>query len=699
MSSPVVLEKHGSIGVILVQNPPVNALSQAVRQGLADRLAEAIADDDIKGVVLAGDGRTFIAGADIREFGKPMQAPDLNSVIRAYEESPKPVVAAIHGTALGGGLETAFAAHYRVAVAKSFVGLPEVKLGLLPGAGGTQRLPRVAGVKTALDMITSGDMVPAPKAREAGIVDEIVDDLIPGAVAFAEKLVAEGAPLKVISAGRGKLDEADPAIFDEYRAQVAKKARGVLAPQNCIAAVEAAVKASSFEDGLKRERELFAELMESPQRAAQIHIFFGEREVAKIPDLPKGTEAKKIGKVAIIGCGTMGGGIAMNFANVGIPVTIVENEQAALDRGFGIIRKNYENSAKRGRFPMDEVEKRMGRLTPTTSYDDIADADIVIEAVFEEMGLKKEIFAKLDQVMKPGAVLATNTSTLDIDEIASATKRPEDVIGTHFFSPANVMRLLENVRGEKSSPETIQTVMDMGKKIGKVAVLAGNCHGFIGNRMLHPYRRQAEFLVEEGAQPEDIDRVIYDFGFAMGPFAMGDLAGLDVGYRVRQHQLKTWPQGKRYSSLGDKIVEMGRHGQKTGAGWFLYEEGDRTPKPDPVIKELIEKHAAEAGLKRRAVSDEEILERCIYALVNEGAKILEEGIAIRPVDIDITYVYGYAFPKHRGGPMHYADHVGLDKVLARIRHFHEISGEDEWKPAKLIEDLVAQGKGFKDFTR
>lgn len=699
MSSPVVLEKHGSIGVILVQNPPVNALSQAVRQGLADRLAEAIADDDIKGVVLAGDGRTFIAGADIREFGKPMHAPDLNSVIRAYEESPKPVVAAIHGTALGGGLETAFAAHYRVAVAKSFVGLPEVKLGLLPGAGGTQRLPRVAGVKTALDMITSGDMVPAPKAREAGIVDEIVDDLIPGAVAFAEKLVAEGAPLKVISAGRGKLDEADPAIFDEYRAQLAKKARGVLAPQNCIAAVEAAVKASSFEDGLKRERELFAELMDSPQRAAQIHIFFGEREVAKIPDLPKGTEAKKIGKVAIIGCGTMGGGIAMNFANVGIPVTIVENEQAALDRGFGIIRKNYENSAKRGRFPMDEVEKRMGRLTPTTSYDDIADADIVIEAVFEEMGLKKEIFAKLDQVMKPGAVLATNTSTLDIDEIASATKRPEDVIGTHFFSPANVMRLLENVRGEKSSPETIQTVMDMGKKIGKVAVLAGNCHGFIGNRMLHPYRRQAEFLVEEGAQPEDIDRVIYDFGFAMGPFAMGDLAGLDVGYRVRQHQLKTWPQGKRYSSLGDKIVEMGRHGQKTGAGWFLYEEGNRTPKPDPVIKELIEKHAAEAGLKRRAVSDEEILERCIYALVNEGAKILEEGIAIRPVDIDITYVYGYAFPKHRGGPMHYADHVGLDKVLARIRHFHEISGEDEWKPAKLIEDLVAQGKGFKDFTR
>ena len=699
MSSPVVLEKHGSIGVILVQNPPVNALSQAVRQGLADRLAEAVADDAIKGVVLAGDGRTFIAGADIREFGKPMQDPDLNSVIRAYEDSPKPVVAAIHGTALGGGLETAFAAHYRVAVARSFVGLPEVKLGLLPGAGGTQRLPRVAGVETALKMITSGDMVPAPMAKEAGIVDEIVDELIPGAVAFCEKLVAENAPLKVISAGRGKLDEADPAVFDKYRSDLAKKARGVLAPQNCIAAIEAAVKADSFEAGLKRERELFGELMESPQRAAQIHIFFGEREVAKIPDLPKGTEAKKIGKVAIIGCGTMGGGIAMNFANVGIPVTLLETEQAALDRGFAIMRKNYENSAKRGRFTMEEVEKRMGLLTPTTNYEDIGDADIVIEAVFENMDVKKQVFAKLDEVMKPGAVLATNTSTLDIDEIASATKRPEDVIGTHFFSPANVMRLLENVRGEKSSPETIQTVMDMGKKIGKVAVLAGNCHGFIGNRMLHPYRRQAEFLVEEGAQPEDIDRVIYDFGFAMGPFAMGDLAGLDVGYAVRQHQLKTWPQGKRYSTLADKIVEMGRHGQKTGAGWFLYEEGNRTPKPDPVIKELIQKHAAEAGVRRRDVTDEEILERCIYALVNEGAKILEEGIAIRPVDIDITYVYGYSFPKHRGGPMHYADHVGLDKVLERIRHFYEVSGEDEWKPAKLIEDLVAQGKGFKDFTR
>ncbi|MEC9346985.1 MAG: 3-hydroxyacyl-CoA dehydrogenase NAD-binding domain-containing protein [Pseudomonadota bacterium] len=699
MTSPVELEKHGAVGVILVKNPPVNALSQGVRQGLRDCINAGLADDSLKALVIAGDGRTFIAGADIREFGQPMRGPGLLDVFETMENASKPVVAAIHGTALGGGLETALACHYRVAVAKSFVGLPEVKLGLLPGAGGTQRLPRVAGVEAALKMIAYGDMIPAKKALEAGIVDAIVDELIPGAVAFAEKLVAGNAPRKVISASRGKLDEAPAGIFEKYRADLAKSARGVLAPQNCISAIEAAVTSRTFAEGMKRESELFVELMESPQRAAQIHIFFGEREVAKIPDLPKGTRSKKLGKVAIIGCGTMGGGIAMNFANVGIPVTIMEMEQAALDRGFGIIRRNYENSAKRGRFSMEEVEKRMGLLSQTTSYADIGDADIVIEAVFENMDIKKQVFAKLDEVMKPGAILASNTSTLDIDEIASATKRPEDVIGTHFFSPANVMRLLENVRGAKSSPETIQTVMDMGKAIGKVSVLAGNCHGFIGNRMLHPYGRQANFLVEEGAMPEDVDRVLYDFGMAMGVFAMGDLAGLDVGYRVRQHQLKTWPQGRRYSSLADKIVELGRHGQKTNAGWYRYEAGSRNPIPDPVVQELIVKHSAEAGIPRRKVTDEEILERCIYALVNEGAKILEEGIAIRPVDIDVVYVYGYAFPKHRGGPMHYADEVGLDKVLARIRHFHEMSGEEDWKPAPLIERLVAEGKGFRDFTR
>jgi len=697
MSSPVVLEKHGEIGVILVQNPPVNALSQAVRAGLRDRLAEANADDSIKGIVLAGDGRTFIAGADIREFGKPMMEPDLNSVIRAYEESPKPVVAAIHGTALGGGLETAFSAHYRVAVPKSFVGLPEVKLGLLPGAGGTQRLPRVAGVETALKMITSGDMVPAPMAAKAGIVDEVVDELIPGAVAFCQRLVDGNAPRPVITEGRGKLDEADPALFDKYRKDMARKARGVLAPQNCISAIEAAYKAASFEEGLKEERRLFTELMESPQRAAQIHIFFGEREVAKIPGIGNDVAPKKIGKAAIIGCGTMGGGIAMNFLNVGIPVTILEMSQEALDRGVGIIRKNYENTASKGRITMEQVEQRMGLLNPVLSYEAIGDADIVIEAVFEDMAVKKEIFAKLDEVMKPGAVLASNTSTLDIDEIASATKRPEDVVGTHFFSPANVMRLLENVRGEKTSKETIATVVAMGKQIGKVAVLAGNCDGFIGNRMLHPYGRQASFLVEEGAQPEDVDRVLYDFGLAMGPFAMGDMAGLDVGWYVRKRQLENWPQGKRYSALADRICEMGRYGQKTGAGWYKYEEGSRVPQPDPVVKEIIEKNADEAGITRREISDQEILERCVYALVNEGAKILEEGIAIRSVDIDITYVYGYAFPKHRGGPMHYADEVGLDKVLDRIRHYYEQSGEDEWKPAALIEKLVAEGKGFRDY--
>lgn len=699
MTSPVVLEKHGEIGVILVQNPPVNALSQAVRAGLRDRLAEANADESIKGVVLAGDGRTFIAGADIREFGKPMMEPDLNSVIRAYEQSPKPVVAAIHGTALGGGLETAFSAHYRVAVPKSFVGLPEVKLGLLPGAGGTQRLPRVAGVETALKMISSGDMVPAPMAAEAGIVDEVVDELIPGAVAFCQRLVDGNAPRPVIAEGRGKLDEADPALFDKFRKDMARKSRGVLAPQNCIAAVEAAYKAASFDEGLKEERRLFTELMESPQRAAQIHIFFGEREVAKIPDIGKDVAPKKIGKAAIIGCGTMGGGIAMNFLNVGIPVTVLEMTQEALDRGVGIIRRNYENTAKKGRMTAEQVEQRMSLLNSVTSYEAIGDADIVIEAVFEDMAVKKEIFARLDEVMKPGAVLASNTSTLDIDEIASATSRPEDVVGTHFFSPANVMRLLENVRGEKTSKETIATVMAMGKQIGKVAVLAGNCDGFIGNRMLHPYGREASFLVEEGAQPEDVDRVLYDFGLAMGPFAMGDMAGLDVGWYVRKRQLENWPQGKRYSAIADRICELGRYGQKTGAGWYKYEEGSRVPQPDPVVKEIIEKNSVEAGIKRREISDDEILERCVYALVNEGAKILEEGIALRPVDIDVTYVYGYAFPKHRGGPMQYADEVGLDKVLERIRfYFEQSGGADEWKPSALIEKLVSEGKGFRDYA-
>lgn len=696
MTAPVVLEKRGAVGVVKIMNPPVNALSQGVRAGLSSCLAEALADDSIKAVVMVGDGRTFIAGADIKEFGKPMAGPDLNTVIAEWENSTKPTVAAIHGTALGGGLETAFSCNYRVAVKEAFVGLPEVKLGLLPGAGGTQRLPRVAGVKTALDMITSGNMVPAAKAKAAGIVDEIVDDLIDGACAFAEKLAADGAPLNVISAGRGKLDEAEAGIFDEYRKKMARSARGFLAPQNCIAAVEAAFTAADFDSGLARERELFGELMASPQRAAQIHVFFGERETAKIPDVPKDIKPRPINSAAIIGCGTMGGGIAMNFANAGIPVKVLEMSQEAIDRGMGIIRKNYENTMKKGRLTQEQVDQRLALFSTTMDYADLGDADIVVEAVFEEMSIKQEVFGKLDKVMKPGAILASNTSTLDIDAIANATSRPQDVVGTHFFSPANVMRLLENVRGENTAKDVIATVMALGKKIGKVPVLAGNCDGFIGNRMLDKYIRQAQFMVEEGAQPEDVDRVVFDFGFAMGPFAMSDLAGNDVSWFIRKRKLENWPQGKRYCSLPDKVCELGRFGQKTGDGWYHYEAGDRTPHPDPVIKELIEKHSAEAGVKRREISDDEILERCIYALVNEGAKILEEGIAIRPVDIDITYNYGYAFPRYWGGPMHYADHIGLDKVLDRIRHYHEQSGDDEWKPAPLIEKLVSEGKGFKD---
>ena len=695
MSGSVGYETHGNIGVITVNNPPVNALSQAVRQGLFDGLNQGLADDQVAALVLVGGGRTFIAGADIREFGKPLAAPDLNSVIRAYEDSPKPVICAIHGTALGGGLETAFGCHYRVAVAAGRVGLPEVKLGLIPGAGGTQRLPRVAGVPKALAMITSGDMVKAPDALEAGIIDAIVDDLVEGAVEFARKVVAEGRPLRRIRDSRGKLDEADGSEFDAARKLLERRARGFKAPQNAVAAVEAAYGTASFEDALKRERELFAELMADGQSKAQIYAFFGEREVAKIPDIPKDTPVVKPERAAVLGCGTMGGGIAMNFANAGIPVTILESDGQALERGMGIIAKNYASTVAKGRLSQSAMDRRLGLIRPTTSYDDIADADVVIEAVFEEMAIKQQVFAKLDQVCKPGAMLFTNTSTLDIDQIAAATGRPEFVAGTHFFSPANVMRLLEVVRGGASSKEAIATAMTLGRTLNKISVLAGNCDGFIGNRMLDKYINQAQFLVEEGAWPWDVDRVLYDYGLAMGPFTMGDMAGLDVGYRIRQRRLQDWPQGKRYCSLPDKVHDLGRHGQKTGAGWYRYEPGDRTPIPDPEIEALIERHRVEAGVKVRDISDQEILDRCLYALVNEGAKILAEGIALRPIDIDIIYLTGYGFPRYRGGPMFHADQVGLDQVHATISDYAERFG-DEWQPADLIARLAAEGKGFRD---
>ncbi|HTY78563.1 MAG TPA: 3-hydroxyacyl-CoA dehydrogenase NAD-binding domain-containing protein [Candidatus Bathyarchaeia archaeon] len=698
MSDLIAFDKQGSIGVITVNNPPVNALSQGVRQGLMEALAKGATDPGVSAMVIIGGGRTFIAGADIREFGKPPQPPDLHSVLAAIEGSPKPVVAAIHGTALGGGLEVCLACHYRVAAAAGQVGLPEVKLGLLPGAGGTQRLPRVAGVEAALKMIVSGDPVRAPRAKEMGIVDEVVgDDLRAGAVAFAERVVAEKRPLKKISEMDDKLApaRANPALFDTFRKSIEREARGYLAPFKCIEAVQAAVSLP-FAEGLKKERALFQECMASSQSKGQIHAFFAEREATKIPDVPPGTPTKKIDRAAVIGAGTMGGGIAMNFANAGIPVTVVEVTQEALDRGLGVVRKNYAATVEKGRLSQADMDKRMSLITGSLDRGVVREADIVIEAVFEEMGVKKEVFAALDKIAKPDAVLASNTSTLDIDEIASATTRPGSVIGTHFFSPANVMRLLELVRGAKTSKETIATSSELARRIAKVWVLAGNCDGFIGNRMLAPYLREAEFLVEEGATPQQVDKVIYDFGFAMGPFAMQDLAGLDVGWRIRKGKAATRRKDLRYSHVADRLCEQGRFGQKTSAGWYRYDAGSRTPKPDPAVEAVIAACAKEGGIERRQVGDDEILKRCLWALVNEGARILEEGIALRSSDIDVTYLYGYGFPRYRGGPMFYADQVGLKQVHADVAGFHARHGEP-WAPAPLLERLAREGKGFRDF--
>jgi 3-hydroxyacyl-CoA dehydrogenase len=689
LTKSVDLERRGPVAVITVNNPPVNALSQHVRQGLRDGVTQAVADSGVAAIVITCAGRTFIAGADITEFGKPPQPPSLHEVLDLIEGSPKPVVAAVHGTALGGGLEVTLACHYRVGVKDARFGLPEVKLGLLPGAGGTQRLPRVVGVEKALGMMVSGDPIRADDALKSGLIDEIVEgDLAAAGVAFAEKVVNEKRPLKKIrdlddklAAVRGK-----PEVFANFRKSVSRQTRGFKAPENIVKAVEAAVSLP-FAEGIKRERELFAELMSSPESKAQRYFFFAEREAAKIPDVPADTPAKEIRKAGVVGAGTMGGGIAMNFANAGIPVTVVEVAQDALDRGLGIVRKNYEATASRGRLTPADVEKRMGLITGTTDFGALRDADIVIEAVFEEMPIKKEVFARLDGIAKPDAVLATNTSTLDVDEIASATKRPESVIGTHFFSPANVMRLLENVRGAKSSKPTVATVMALGRRIGKVPVLVGVCHGFVGNRMLHQRGAQAEKLILEGALPHQVDKVLTDFGFPMGPFAMGDMAGLDVGWRIRKGRGMT-------SAVADRICELGRFGQKTGAGYYRYEPGDRTPIPDNEVEKIIVDVATSMGITRRPISDEEILQRLLYPMVNEGAKILEEKIAIRASDIDVIWVYGYGWPVYRGGPMFWADSIGLRAVRDRMLEFKKATGDDFWTPAPLLDRLANEGKGF-----
>ncbi len=682
------LTLDGDVAVITLNSPPVNALSAAVRQGLFDAFTQANAEAAAKSIVLICDGRTFIAGADITEFGGAMTGASLPQVQEAIEGSSKPVVAAIHGTALGGGLEVALCAHYRVAVPSARLGLPEVNLGLLPGAGGTQRLPRVVGVETALAMMTSGRHVPAKEAKALGLVDELVEEgqLREAALAFARKVVAEGRPLAKIRDQNEKLEAAKgkPEIFAAFRKANARKFRGFLAPEYNIRCIEAAVNLP-FEEGLEVERKLFLELMSGSQSAAQRYAFFAERQAQKIPDVADDTPVIPVNKVGIIGAGTMGGGIAMNFANVGIPVVLIEVKQDALDRGLATIRKNYERTASRGGITPEQVEERCALITGSLQMESLADVDLVIEAVFERMDIKKDIFTKLDAICKPGAILATNTSGLDIDEIAAVTKRPESVIGLHFFSPANVMKLLEIVRADHTSKEVIATSMKLAKKIGKVAVLVGVCPGFVGNRILGQRQREAQKLVMEGAMPWDIDRVLYDFGFPMGPFAMSDLAGLDIGW------VKERSKGE---SIRDVLCEMDRRGQKTGAGYYDYDEA-RNAKPSPVTEQVIKDFIVKTGANPRDVSDEEILERCIYPMINEGAKILEEGKAIRPSDIDVVWQNGYGWPVYRGGPMWYGDHVGLPKVLAKMQEFHAKMG-DQFKPSPLLEKLVAEGKSFKD---
>ncbi len=688
INSVTDFSREGEIGIITLNSPPVNALSAAVRDGLHGGFKAAIADPAVKAIVLICEGRTFIAGADISEFGGAMKGASLFEVQNMMESSPKPVIAAIHGTALGGGLEVALCAHYRVAVPSAKCGLPEVNLGLLPGAGGTQRLPRIAGVEKALEMVTSGQHVGAKQCLEMGLVDALADEgtLKEGAIAFAKKVLAENKPLVKVRDNNTKTDAAKghPEIFAAFRKANARKFRGFKAPEANIQCIEAAVNLP-FEEGLKAERKLFMEVMTGAQSAAQRYYFFAERQANKIPDVPVDTPLIPIKKVGIIGAGTMGGGIAMNFVNAGIPVTIVEVKQDALDRGLKVVRGNYERSAKNGRFPLSDVDKRMAMFTGSLDMSALADCDLVIEAVFERMDIKKDIFTKLDAIVKPGAILATNTSALNIDEIASVTKRPEAVIGLHFFSPANVMKLLEIVRADHTSKEVIATSMKLAKTIGKIAVLVGVCPGFVGNRILGARGREAQKMVLEGAMPWDVDRVLYDFGFPMGPFAMSDLAGLDIGWVKEKSKGET---------IRDVLCEADRRGQKTGAGYYDY-DADRNAKPSPVTEKIIHDFVAKSGRNPRKIGDDEILERCLYPMINEGAKILEEKKAIRPSDIDVVWVNGYGWPVYRGGPMHYADQIGLDKVLAKLKEFQATMG-DAFKPAALLEKLAAEGKRFAD---
>jgi 3-hydroxyacyl-CoA dehydrogenase len=695
MSDAASYSVRDGVAVITLNNPPVNGLGSVLRPGIMDGIKKAGADPAVKAVVIIGSAKAFSGGADIREFNTPkmLVPPSLPEINDAQDACPKPMIAAIGGFALGGGCELALGCHYRVALPKSQIGLPEVKLGLLPGSGGTQRLPRVVGAAQAIQMMTTGNPVAAEKAVQLGLVDEIVQgDLLEGALSFARKLIEQKKGPKRIRDMTVKVDGEPRGFFEKARAEVAKASRGFPAPLEIVACVEAAAS-KPFDEGRKEERQRFQKLVEGNESKALRHMFFAERQTAKIPDVPEGTPVRAIKSAAVIGAGTMGGGIAMNFANAGIPVSMMDVTQEAVDKGFKRIRDNYASTVSKGRLKQEEMDKRVSLIKTTTKLADAKDADIVIEAVFERMDVKQDMFRKLDAVMKPGAILATNTSTLDVNAIAGVTKRPQDVIGTHFFSPANVMRLLEVVRGAKTAKDVLATTMKLGKTLKKVPVVSGVCDGFIGNRMVEKYGQQSLFLIDEGCSPQQVDAAAYQWGMAMGPLAMGDMAGLDIGWEIRKRRSIERPDFI-YSKVGDKIAELGRYGQKTGKGWYKYNLPDRKPIPDPEVDEIIRKYRAENNIKTRSIADEEIVERLIYALVNEAACILEEGIALRASDIDMVYLTGYGFPPYRGGPMFYADTVGLQKVLASIEKFQAGYQGAVWKPAPLLVKLAKEGRTF-----
>ena len=687
-------DMYDGVAVLTLNNPPVNGLGLSSRAGLIEALTSALEDEQVRAIVVTGGERAFSGGADIREFNTPQagQEPTLPTVIAAFERSSKPVVAAIDGLALGGGLELALGMNYRVASATAQVGLPEIKLGILPGAGGTQRLPRAVGLEVAVNMIVSGTPILARQLADTRLFDQVVDgDALEAAIAYARDVAASGQALPKVRDWRIEHENAE-GFLGFARTAVAAVSANYPAPLKCLDAIEAAVL-QPFDKGVKVEREAFALLVQTPESKALRHAFFSERAASKIADVGADIKPRDIRSVGVIGAGTMGGGITMNFLNAGIPVTMLETKQDALDRGLGTIRKNYENSAKKGKLTADQVEQRMGLITPTLSYDDLKQADLIIEAVFEEYAVKEAVFTQLDAIAKPGAILASNTSTLNLDRIAAFTKRPQDVVGMHFFSPANVMKLLEVVRGERTAKDVLATVMVVSKKVGKTAVVSGVCDGFIGNRMIEQYGRQAGFLLDEGALPQQVDRAVEKIGFAMGPFRMGDLAGNDIGWAIRKRRAVERPD-LTYSKTADLLCELGRFGQKTGAGWYDYKAGDRTAYPSQVVNDMVVQYSKDLGITRRAISDEEIVERLVYALVNEGAHILEEGIAAKASDIDIVYLYGYGFPFWLGGPMLYADSVGLYNVLGAMHHYAKGYEGHAWEPAPLLVKLAESGEAF-----